>query len=150
MKEQLLSVQTISTDKELKIFHSQTLSMSPAYPLFLKGVAFLIENKFVDSSINWSDDSHGAVYATVDNVVVAQLVYQKNNSLLFTIVEGYVAPEFRRLGIYTLLNSHLEDVARQLKCYAIGISVHVDNSVGVELSKKIGFNPISYKMRKVL
>lgn len=150
MALKFLGTEKDNSGKELKFYHNEELTMSPVYPLFLRGVSELISSNMRETYKSWEDDECGAVYAQYENEIVGHIVYSKENKKVLVIAEASVDVKHRGLGIYTLLHNHLEQIARDMECWAVSVSIHVDNLEAIRLSSKLGMTSSFYKMMKKL
>lgn len=147
----LLGTDKDSLENTLEIMHSPSLILSPVYPAFLRGLADLAEADYRDGFKFWNDSECGAVYACCNKHIVGHLVYSKTpEGKILHIVEGSVLEQYRRRRIYTILNTHLESVAKDLNYIAISTSINIQNHAMIQFSNHIGMNPVFYKMLKTL
>lgn len=148
-----LSTETDNTGCTVEIFQTTTLSMSPIYTFFLKHMAELIDNGFAYPASSWEDQYCEAVYAEQDGKVIGHIVYsteyvKKQGNLWITL--SAVDNGARGKGIYTLLHSHFEKVAKDYGCWAISSHVHKNNKVRLASAEKVGMKPVFHFMAKKL
>lgn len=148
MDQQILSSTTTTSGTPLEIYHSPTLTMSPVYPLFLRGISALISSGNRESYKSWDDDLCGSVYAMHGKDIIGQLVYSKEDKKILFVVEAFVEPDFRGQGIYTILHQQLEVLAKDMGYWAVSINVPVDNLDGLKLANKLGMSSVFYRMLK--
>ena len=150
MALKFLGTGTDNSGKELKFYHNEELTMSPVYPLFLRGVSELISSNMRETYKSCEDDECGAIYAQYENEIVGHIVYNRENKKVLVIAEASVNHEHRGLGIYTLMYTHLEQLAKDMDCWAVSVSIHVDNLKALSLANKLGMTSSFYKMMKKL
>lgn len=62
----------------------------------------------------------------------------------------YVSPEFRRRGIASLLYNEAEIIGREMGADKLQLNVWSFNKAAIGLYRKLGLEPIFYKMEKML
>lgn len=142
-----------NTGSIVEIYHSPSLTWSPAYPAFLRGLATLMEQKFRYPIKSWDDSLCGCFYAEIDGDIVGHVVYnrmQVEDAKTIWVIEGAVEPEYRRRGIYTALYRYLEDYSRSIGCLVLASTVHRDNHARLASAAKIGMVPIFHQIMKKL
>lgn len=150
MALKFLGTENDNNGRELTFYHNEELTMSPVYPLFLRGVSELISGNMRETYKSWEDDKCGAVYAQFNNEIVGHVVYSKENKKVLVIVEASVDKDNRGLGIYTILHKHLEKIAKDMDCWAMQVSIHVDNLEALRVANNLGMTASFYKMMKKL
>lgn len=145
-----------TTDKlgnPLEIYQSPSLTWSPAYSAFLRGLADLMEQGFRYPVKTWDDSKCGIFYAMQDNIIVGHVVYnllQAEDAKTVWVVEGAVELDYRQRGIYTELYKYLEDYCRSIGCLVLASTVHRDNKARLASAAKIGMVPIYHQIMKKL
>jgi GNAT superfamily N-acetyltransferase len=150
MALKFLGTEKDKNGREVQFYHNEELTMSPVYPLFLRGIAELISSNMRETYKSWEDDECGSIHAQIDNEIVGHIVYSKENNKVLVIAEASVDKEHQGLGIYTHLYNHLEQIAKDMGCWAVSISIHVDNLEAIRISSKLGMTSSFYKMMKKL
>lgn len=152
MTEKIIS----TTDKlgnPIEIYHSKSLTWSPAYPSFLRGLADLMEQKFRYPIKSWDDALCGVFYATHNDIIIGHVVYnllQAEDAKTVWVIEGAVERDYRQRGIYTELYKHLENFSRSIGCLVLASTVHRDNLARLSSAAKIGMVPIYHQIMKRL
>lgn len=154
MNYTILGTEIDKKNTSICIKHSDTLAYTPAYTFFIKEIANLIDNNHGHPHTTWDDDDCEIIWAEINNKVVAILCYStayKNYQLPYLAIQlTAVGEEFRHRGIHTILNRYFEQRARDLKCVAIRATVHLNNTVRLESTKKDKLTPLSTIMYKQL
>lgn len=152
MQPIFLNKETDKTGKKLDIFHVEKISYSPVYTFFIKHMAELIDSGHALAKTSWSDDDCGAVYAEENGVVIGAIIYSRTflKKKCLWIELSAVKKDCRGRGIYTILHSYFEMVAKQLNCDSISSHVHKNNSVRLESAEKVGMKILFHQMVKLI
>jgi ribosomal protein S18 acetylase RimI-like enzyme len=153
MTAKFLATETDRMGSTLEIYQYPTLDWSPAYPLFIKTYAELVENKLTAQATAWNKHSCGVVYAELDTKVIGAMAYDTahpefTESLWVTL--WCVDPEYRRRGIVQILFKHFENIGRELGKTSVLAHTHLNNQIALESNYSVGLKPISYLMGKKL
>lgn len=149
----ILGTEVDKKDSRLVIKHSESLAFSPAYTFFIRQVADLIDNNHGMPYTLWNDDCE-IIWAEIEGKIVGMICYENtyvNDLIPFLAIQlTAVHDEYRQRGIHTVLNTYFEKRAKDLNCVAIRATVHVNNTVRLESTKKDKLNPLLTVMYKRL
>jgi ribosomal protein S18 acetylase RimI-like enzyme len=151
MAEILIATEQDKSGTDVTIYVAQTIAGSPVYPFYLKNYAELMEAGLAQSLL-YSSNRTKAVYATIDNKVVGNIVYEiqedvfKSCYLLFSAVDE----NFRQRGILKLMHKHFEVIIKKQGAKKLYSFVHVDNAPRIASCVGLGLEKQFYKMYKVL
>ena len=95
---------------------------------YFHAYAMEIENKFV-----------GYICA----VYIPKIGKQENNGFMF-VDDLWVNPDFRKIGVAEKLLHKIENVAIEKDYYGLRLYVAIDNSAGISLYKKCGYDNKQY------
>jgi hypothetical protein len=137
------------TGRTIKIKHDPSLAGSRAYSFFLRQYAQSIDAGNTMKRANWVEERCGIIYAEYENTVVGMIVYQRNERGLFLVMSGVDTAE-RNRGIFSILNTHFENTAREFNKEFIFSVVNVNNYVRLKTAERTGFRPISRLFTRVL
>jgi hypothetical protein len=153
MTVKFLATELDSLGNTLQICQYPTLAWSPAYPLFIKTYAELVEQKLCGSFSAWDDHTCGVVYAELDGKVVGALVYDTahpefTESLWVTL--WCVDQAYRQRGIFQILFKYFENIARELGKNSILGHIDLNNHSALKANYSVGMQPICYLIGKKL
>jgi|LauGreDrversion4_2_1035121.scaffolds.fasta_scaffold03899_9 RimJ/RimL family protein N-acetyltransferase len=135
----------------LTIYQSLELGMSPAFSLFLQHYAETVKNGHAFPITTWNDKTCGVIYAVINNEIVGQITYDKNNYNApgsIWIVLSSVSEYHRGKGIYKILHKYLDKFAKDNNFPEVASFVHVKNELQLRALKSVGKNPIFYVVGK--
>ena len=123
-----------------------TLGGSIIVPFFLKEAASLIEKGWASQALMGSNDSK-VIYVEVENEIAGFIVftYQNDYQKSTWIVVGTVFEKYRGRGLYKIMHSYLERVAKNNNSGSINSHVHRDNVPMLAICKSIGKEPLFYR-----
>ena len=151
MAEILIATEQDKTGAEVTIYKAQSLAGSPVYPFYLKNYAELMEADLAQNFI-FSTNRAKAVYATIDNKIVGNIIYEiqddvfKSCYLLFSAVDE----NFRQRGILKLIHKHFEVIIKKQGATKLYSFVHVNNAPRIASCVGLGLEKQFYKMSKDL
>ena len=152
----MLVVSTLGTVKDktrssVSIKSVNTLGGSIIVPLFLREAASLIEKGWANQAIIGSNDSK-VIYAEIENEIAGFIVFNFENNYQKTtwIVIGTVFEKYRGRGIYKIMHSHLEKIAKNNNSSRISSHVHRDNVPMLAICKSIGKEALFFRTSKEL
>ena len=153
MTAKFLATETDLMGSTLEIYQYPTLDWSPAYPLFIKTYAELVEKKLAAATTAWNKHSCGVVYAELDTRVIGAMVYDPahpefTESLWVTL--WCVDPEYRQRGLIKILFKHFEHIGRELGKTNILAHTHLNNHAVAKACESVGMKPVSYLIGKKL
>jgi RimJ/RimL family protein N-acetyltransferase len=151
MVDKILGEAVDKTGATVTIKFSSTLGNSSVLPFFLKNFAELMLNGHTQNIMAGSNRSK-VVYAEINGHVAGHIVFDILDDVTKTawIVFSCIDPNFRKRGIYDLLHAHFETVAKEFHSQKIASFVHVNNTARQASCKKVGMEPVYYRMEKVL
>ncbi len=147
----LLATEQDCTGTAVEIRHLDEISDSKVVSFFLKNLAILIDNGFSLQLIAGTNRHH-AVFAEINGEIVGHIVYEYLEHPVKTawITLSAIDDNYKRRGLYTLLHKHFEQTIRAAGAKKIASSVHVNNVARHASCKKVGMQPIYYRMEKEL
>ena len=152
----MLVVSTLGTVKDktrssVSIKSVNTLGGSIIVPLFLREAASLIEKGWANQAIIGSNDSK-VIYAEIENEIAGFIVFNFENNYQKTtwIVIGTVFEKYRGRGIYKIMHSYLEKIAKDNKSSRVSSHVHCDNVPMLAICKSIGKEALFFRTSKEL
>lgn len=147
-----IAIEKDNTGRDIRIFRTTSLAMSPIYTFFLREMADLIDNGHGWPITTWKDDDCEAVYAQLDETIIGHIVYSKEklDKKVLWITLSAVDKEHRGKGIYSLLHKHFENIAKEFGCAYIASQVHKNNISRLRSAEKVGMSPAFYYMGKKL
>jgi hypothetical protein len=98
---------------------------------------------------NWVDEQCGIIFATINDEIVGSSVYETRGEGLLILFSG-VEKNQRHNGIFNILTSHYENMARRLNLKFVFSSVDVNNFARLEAARKTNFNPAFRFITKIL
>jgi RimJ/RimL family protein N-acetyltransferase len=130
---------------------SSTLGGSIIVPFFLREAALLIEKGWASQALMGSNDSK-VIYVKIEDEVAGFIVftYQNDYQKSTWIVLGTVFEKYRGRGIYKIMHSHLEKIAKNNNSSRISSHVHRDNVPMLAICKSIGKEALFYRTSKEL
>lgn len=136
--------------REVEIYRTTSLAISPIYTFFLREMADLIDAGHAWPFTSWKDDDCEAIYAQINGKIVGHIVYSKEklDRKTLWITLSAVDKDYRDNGIYTLLHKHFENIAREMNCTFIASQVHKNNLVRLKSAQKVGMSHAFYYMGK--
>jgi len=132
---------------DVVIKHATQLAYSPALPLFMKHHAELMTSGHANNIFIATNKSQ-AVYAEINGKVVGEIAFDIKEDYVKAayIIAGAVEVQYRSRGIYKMLHTHLEEVAKAAGCTKIRSEVHPDNVSMIRtfnsLGKRIAFHRV--------
>jgi RimJ/RimL family protein N-acetyltransferase len=123
-----------------------TLGGSFIVPLFLREAASLIEKGWASQALIGSNDSK-VIYAKIEDEVAGFIVFNYQNDYQKTtwIVLGTVFEKYRGRGLYKIMHSYLEKIAKNNNSGSITSHVHRDNASMLAICKSIGKETLFYR-----
>jgi len=91
---------------------------------------------YMRSLLNNADIYYVAEY---EGKIVGYIIARKENNKLGHIISIAVHPDYRRIGLGTVLMKKAEDSLRNLGCYRVYLEVRVSNKPAIQLYKKLGY-----------
>lgn len=151
MANTLIGQEKDRQDITVKIYFSSTLGDSPVMSHFMRGYADLIDSGHAGPFLVGTNRSR-AIYLEIENKLVGYVVYDIHEDIPKTtwIIHGSINSEYRRRGLYTIINKYLEDQARKMGSKRVVSLVHTDNTAMLELGKAIGRNIVYHRLEKDL
>jgi len=134
------------TNSNVSIKSVNTLGGSIIVPLFLREAASLIEKGWANQAIIGSNDSK-VIYAEIEKEIVGFIVFNIENNYQKTtwIVLGTVFEKYRGRGLYKIMHSYLEKVAKNNNSSRISSHVHCDNAPMLAICKSLGKEALFYR-----
>lgn len=125
---------------------ASSLGGSIIVPLFLREIASLMEKGWASQIMMGSNDSK-VIYAKIENEVAGFIVFHYLNDYQKStwIIVGTVFEKYRGRGIYKIMHSHLEKVAKKDNSGSINSHVHCDNIPMLAICKSIGKEAVFYR-----
>ena len=147
MAEVVLAKEIDKQGTELIIKFGPTLGSTPVVPVFLHEYAAHIEKGFAYNYMIASNMSK-VIYATIGGEVAGFIIFDYQNDIPKTlwINFGAVVDKYKNRGIYSILHRHLEKSAKANGSKKIHSFVHINNTAMLEASKKIGKQPVFYRV----
>jgi len=147
----VLAIEKDTTGVEVTVRHVDELGNSPVVSFFLKNLATLIDSGYSLQYIAGSN-RHRAVYIELDNQVIGHIVYEMLEPPTKTawITLSAIDENYKRRGLYTILHRHFEQQIKLVGAKKIASFVHVDNLARQASCKKVGMEPVFYRMEKEL
>jgi GNAT superfamily N-acetyltransferase len=151
MQSQLLLTKADSAGNQINYYRFDALAHSPAYTFFLRELANLIDSGYAHPITSWEDQDCACIYAEHDGQIIGAIVYStrtvnKQGSVWLLI--GSVIKQYQGLGIYRVLRTLLEDIARELGCWGVASYIHVNNQSALKMAEALGARPVYYYMAK--
>jgi len=130
---------------------SSTLGGSIIVPFFLREAASLIEKGWASQALMGSNDSK-VIYVKIEDEVAGFIVftYQNDYQKSTWIVVGTVFEKYRGRGLYKIMHSFLESVAKNNNSGSINSHVHCDNVPMLAICKSIGKETLFYRTTMTL
>lgn len=148
----ILAIEKDKFGKEVEIKRVDKLfSHPPICSFFLKQQSKLVSNGHALPTPQLDDTTSGAIFAEADGEILGHIVYnhlEKRGQLW--IVLSAVDESQRGRGIFTLMNKHFEELAKEKGCWYIASHIHVDNKIRLKSAEKVGMKPLFYFMFKRL
>jgi hypothetical protein len=147
-----ISTTVDKTGRTIQIYLAQSLNGNNiVFPYFLKKYAELIERGFSNPVLLGSAKTK-AIYATVDNQIVAALVFEMHEDIGKTtwVLLSVVNPELRKNGIFKILHGCLEEFSKSAGSKKIASFVHIDNKEMLASCKSVGRELVFYRTEKKL
>lgn len=150
-------IETLGTETDKKgstliIKHSEQLAFSPAYTVFIREMANLIDIGNGTPYTSWTDKDCGIIWAEINDEVAGIFCYDKsfiNHPIAFLAIQlTAVKEEYRERGIHTVLNKYFEQTAVRLGCSSTRATVNVKNSIRLKTAEKDNLNPLFIVMSK--
>lgn len=130
----------------VQITHYTGIDGTPAVALALRGQYELI-NDGGEQAVGLHF-SYNAILATIDGKPVGVIVwFEQKESHRLWLQLGYVLPEHRRAGIYSMLWDQLVDKARELKAPAIWSGTAIGNDAMRAVARKQGRKEVAVSIR---
>jgi RimJ/RimL family protein N-acetyltransferase len=125
---------------------SSALGGSIIVPFFLREAASLIEKGWAQPVIMGTNDSK-VIYVEIEDEVAGFIVFNYQNDYQKTtwIVIGTVFEKYRGRGLYKIMHSHLEQIAKNNNSGSINSHVHRDNAPMLAICKSIGKETLFYR-----
>jgi GNAT superfamily N-acetyltransferase len=127
---------------------SKGLAFSPAYLLFLKQQAELIENGHGTNFTTWNDSECGVIYTTNDKGRVSGFIVYDHSEIetkkMLSIVLTAVDHDFRNRGLYSIMHKWFEEITKRMGGNRIRATVSPRNIHRLKtceaMGMKIGFH----------
>ncbi len=101
---------------KVRMLHFNEVNMTPVVPLVHRAYDELMTAGLADYEVALSHDDKAVVAFTQDNIIAGILVYRELKWLRqWWVLIGWVAPQYRRKGVYTRLWAELVKRARKNK-----------------------------------
>jgi GNAT superfamily N-acetyltransferase len=149
MNTKLLSIEQDKQGNILKINQTEKLAYSTAYSFFLREYARSVDEGYSHPVTCWDDHHCGAIYVESNGVIVGINVYSEHKlkECLWSLFIA-VDKDYKNRGIYTVMFSHFEKLAKEKNLQFIASYVHVDNEIRLLTADKVGMKPVFYVMHK--
>lgn len=151
---QVLKTLANVTDKlgiPVVIKSSNGINYTPALTFYLKNYAELINNGIGHPVFNIYNNTP-VIWAEIDEVVVGCIIYVIKDDSIQTawIWLSAVDSNYRQRGLYTLMHTQFEKVAKAGGSKKISSHVHVNNLARQQSCTSVGMLPVWLKMEKDL
>lgn len=96
---ELLGQAELKTGQTIVIKHSSTLALSPAYTVFLREMANLMDNGHAFAGTSWQDIHCGIIWGEVDGEIAGIFAYSRQDidrDQLINIVLTAVVQQYRQ------------------------------------------------------
>lgn len=137
---------------KLDFIHNDILQYSPAYTLFLKIHADLVDQTERYAVSHWASKNSEILYCTIDNEIVGFINYFDftGDNQTVTLDICYVDPKFRNNGIFKLMLQQLENILapKGAKYFHSEIPVDSDNGQAKQIFQNTGFIIGFYSLHK--
>ena len=148
MVVELLGAETDNTGAVVKILSTSQIGMSPLCSIYLKSYAELIEAGHAYPRINGTNKTR-AIYATINDEIVGFITYEfMVDWMMVHIVFSRVDPKFRSRGIYKMMFTKLEKMAKALKYIRIYSEVSASNASIIASHESVGMKTKFLKNEK--
>jgi ribosomal protein S18 acetylase RimI-like enzyme len=149
-----MTVKVLETIKDKQgvdvvIKHTTQLAFSPALPMFMKHHSELMSAGHANPIFIATNKSQ-AVYAEIAGKVVGEIAFDIKEDYVKAayIIAGAVEPQFRSRGIYKMLHSYLEQIAKAAGCTKIRSDVHPDNANMIKTFNSLGKRIVFHRVEK--
>lgn len=116
-------------------------NMSDVFSFFLRETADLIDMGFTSPMTTWKDSKCESIYIRRQDEIIACIVYSTEyvDAEKYLFIElSAVKKSYRRQGLYRILHSAFEQIAKEKGCLYISSHVSKKNLVRLESCKKVG------------
>jgi hypothetical protein len=139
LKDRLVSVERLSNNTTIEIFHTENIAMSIAYTFFLRALAEVIEQNLVLQFTGMDLYQYSGFYALLDKKVIGIITYHiiiEKKTMIIKL--SSIEKKYRNQGIYSILYKWLEKTSIERKNSYIISWTHKKNSVGLISAEKTG------------
>lgn len=137
--------------KTVDAFNSHSLAQSPPFKLIVQCFNELLEKDMAmcampfrnTSSVLWLEDTEQNILGGI----VYEIIADRQEGWIFL---SFTSPEFRNQGINTVCHEVLYKILRDKGAMSVGSIVSVNNESRLASAKKVGLEPLYYRMFKKL
>lgn len=137
--------------KTVDAFNSHMLAQSPPFKLTVQCFNELLEEDMAmclvpfrnASSVIWLEDTEQNILGGI----VYEIITDRQEGWIFL---SFTSPKFRNQGINTLCHEVLYKILRDKGIVSVGSTVSVNNKSRLASAKKVGLEPLYYRMFKKL
>jgi GNAT superfamily N-acetyltransferase len=136
--------------KSFNVIHIKSIVGHPIEQMYREKFEELVNQRLSLPITTWDTiDQAEAVYAEQDNEILGFIIFtlaKETNSLWKPL--SYVYPEYRNRGIFKIIHSYLDDIARDMGCTSISSHVHINNHNQLKIAEKLGLKKVYYLVGK--
>lgn len=147
-----MKIDTLTLNNEtVAVFNSHAIAQTPPYKLAFQCFNELLENDMAVPAMPFRNTSSVVWIENSKNIVLGGIVYE----IIADRQEGWILlsftnPEFRNLGVNTLCHKVLFKILKGKGMISVGSTVSVNNLSRLASAKKVGLEPLYYRMFKKL
>jgi GNAT superfamily N-acetyltransferase len=149
MKTEFIATDVEVQNNKINILYNKKLEHSPAYILFLKTHADLIDEGLRYPVTTWKEKNNEILYCTIDDKPVGFINYLHFKDYQLVILDMcFVIPEYRNQGIFKIMFRHLEKILKDRGVDVLRIDLPVNNEYLEKIFKELGFSLLFYSLHK--
>lgn len=135
--------------EQLVIFFKDSLHDSPALPLILETYSELLKAGFANFSIPFRNNSKVVWLENNKGIVFGGICFdyfqERREGWIYL---SFTDKKYRGQGINQICHNYFEQICKDLGATSIGSTVFINNINRLKSAKKVGLEPVSYKMYK--
>ena len=141
----------ILNNESVTVFNSQSLAQTPPYKLAFRCFNELLEDDMAIPAMPFRNTSSVLWIENFEKKVMGGIVYE----IIADRQEGWILlsftdPEFRNKGVNTACHKVLYKILQDKGMLSVGSTVSVKNASRIASAKKVGLEPLYYRMFKKL
>ena len=132
------------------LFHLQRIGGHPVEQMYIDQYNELVQKGFAEPMTYTNNiGSYSAVYAVKNNKTLGFIIFTivPNAKLLWNYM-SHTFPEYKNTGIFQIVRSHMDKIAKKANITSAAAHVHVDHHAHLEIAERLGSKKVYYYIKR--